>query len=162
MTSYTVSATGQEIASGSVGITAGSLEIRISSIDIWSSTSAEWIKFYRQSGGSMSGGTLRPPTALRADAPPALTTARIGSVSFTGTQYLCWEWLLPLGDTYDSASQTYSYPGTKAEFTPPLPFTIAPGGVLQITGFAPWYSGQTSARMGINIYFEELLLQGSF
>lgn len=156
MAVYEIALTGQPIAGGVVTITAGSAEVRVILVDLWSTSGGTWMYIKRWSG-SASGGSTYTPIPLRANAPAAGASIRYGSVSTSGTESRCWTQYMPSGFSVDGSGVT-TYTGTTAQFSPALPFTVAPGGLIELSGFNPFFSGQPSNRMGVHIFFEESCL----
>jgi hypothetical protein len=157
MTAYAVSSEGT--TAGSVAIKAGVYECRIASIEAYSSyVDGQWIYFYRYTGASMSGGSALSVGALRKGGPTASATASAGSVTVSGNSELVYQIWLGAGAVYTSGSG-YQYSGFSDVFTPSLAFTIGPGSILVAT---PTLHTSTPADIWVNVYFEELRLQGCY
>jgi hypothetical protein len=148
------------LSGDSLYLQAGIYEVRIAQVTLWCSTvnAAELYTAYRYEGGSASGGTSMPVIALRQGAPAASATAGGGAVSYTGTQRAINATVLPPGavSTTIGTTPTQTHPGSTAQMQFPLPTIIAPGSFFSVTGD---FSGPGT---GLEMYFEELRLKGSY
>jgi hypothetical protein len=116
------------------------------------SSNGSFITFNRYDSGSLSGGTSIGITALRDGAPAASATAKTGA-SVSGSLQSLWGIFLASGS---ADSLGFTSPGTTNQESP-LPITIAPGSVFNIN-----VQTNISGLAFINVFFEELRLQGSY
>lgn len=137
----------------SISIKANTYEIRLTSVTMYSdSSNGSFITFNRYDSGSLSGGTSIGITALRDGAPAASATAKTGA-SVSGSLQSLWGIFLASGS---ADSLGFTSPGTTNQESP-LPITIAPGSVFNIN-----VQTNISGLAFINVFFEELRLQGSY
>lgn len=142
MTAYGIIAINQNLV-----ITAGAYEIRLAGINMWAnSNTAYWMPIYRYDGASASGGSVGDCVPLRSGAPAASAVARLGSGAPSGTSNLLFEGYL---------GTTGTATGVSSQFNPPLTVTIGVGSALYVP--VP-----STIDHVVNVYFEELRLQGSF
>lgn len=154
MTSYLVRFDQSGSFVGATAITVGAYPIRISQVNMWCRAGGGQAYYaHRYEGGTASGGSAVNVVALRQGAPAASATARVGTVTLTGTaRFLGGAYVAPGSITSGTVT---SFPGSTAQITFPLTTIVAPGSVFTVEG------GFTNS-LGCEIYFEELRLAGSY
>lgn len=147
-----------------LAVRAGSYELRLVEFSVTSSkTDPYYVYLIRYDSSALTGGSAVPITPLRQGAPAASATSRGGylgsgsNINPSGTaQYINYTMLSPGGSVTADASTGYNpiykTTGTSTSFSPPLPITVKPGGILVVLGWP----------ITCTIFFEELRLAGSY
>ncbi|HEX4395435.1 MAG TPA: hypothetical protein VH084_28475 [Mycobacterium sp.] len=162
MTAYVVRH--DQSASPSISILAVTWPIRLASITFWSylTTIAELANVFRYDSGVASGGAVAPVIPMRQGAPAATATARIGTLTLTGTFHYINSTAISPGQTESVITvgttliNVHTYGGSTAQIQFPLTTVISPGSSLVVN------CSIFGSRTGCEIYFEELRLQGSY
>lgn len=166
MTGYIISS-GQTTAT-SMSLLAVTYEIRISLISFWSYGGGQVFNVTRHEGTTVSGGSAVDVVPCKQGGPAASATAKLGTLTFTGTSKVVGSTYLTPGQnsqiTETGVSTITYYTGSTSTINAPLTMTIQPGSAIHVGG---GFEGTTqfgglNADVGCLIYFEELRLAGSY